>query len=65
MTREPGGNVISESIRKIILDKRNTEMDARTEALLYAAARRQHIVEQIIPALQANKIVLCDRYVDS
>ncbi|BAP86236.1 thymidylate kinase [Paucilactobacillus hokkaidonensis JCM 18461] len=65
LTREPGGNPISESIRHIILDKANTQMDARTEALLYAAARRQHLVEQVIPALDAGKVVLSDRYVDS
>ena len=47
VTREPGGNPISEAIRTIILDKNNTEMDERTEALLYAAARRQHLVETI------------------
>ncbi|WP_137596957.1 dTMP kinase [Paucilactobacillus kaifaensis] len=65
LTREPGGNPISESIRRIILDRANTKMDARTEALLYAAARRQHLVEQIIPALEDDKVVLSDRYVDS
>lgn len=65
VTREPGGNKISEQIRRVILDRDNTEMDYRTEALLYAAARRQHLVETIIPALEANKLVLCDRYVDS
>lgn len=65
VTREPGGNKISEEIRKVILDRKNTEMDYRTEALLYAAARRQHLVETILPALQQNKLVLCDRYVDS
>ncbi|KRK99933.1 tmk protein [Secundilactobacillus odoratitofui DSM 19909 = JCM 15043] len=65
VTREPGGNQISESIRRIILDPKNTEMDVRTEALLYAAARRQHIQETIQPALDENKIVLCDRFVDS
>ncbi|AMV60070.1 Thymidylate kinase [Pediococcus damnosus] len=65
VTREPGGNRISEAIRDIILDRQNTEMDDRTEALLYAAARRQHIVETIEPALKANKLVLCDRYIDS
>lgn len=64
-TREPGGIKISESIREVILDTRNTEMDARTEALLYAAARRQHLVEKVIPALESEKIVLCDRFVDS
>ncbi|GAB5055347.1 dTMP kinase [Pediococcus parvulus] len=65
VTREPGGNRISEAIRDIILDRKNTEMDDRTEALLYAAARRQHIVETIMPALKSGKMVLCDRYVDS
>ncbi|MFD1123991.1 dTMP kinase [Lentilactobacillus raoultii] len=65
VTREPGGNKISEQIRRVILDRKNTEMDYRTEALLYAAARRQHLVETILPALKTNKLVLCDRYVDS
>ncbi|TWT06198.1 dTMP kinase [Planomicrobium sp. CPCC 101079] len=64
-TREPGGIEISEQIRKVILDQNNVEMDPRTEALLYAAARRQHLVEKIIPALEAGKVVLCDRYIDS
>ena len=65
LTREPGGNRISEQIRQILFDDHNTNMDARTEALLFAAARRQHIVEDIEPALQVGKIVLSDRYVDS
>ena len=64
-TREPGGIKISEQIRSIILDNNNTEMDERTEALLYAAARRQHLVEKIIPALNEGKVVLCDRFIDS
>lgn len=64
-TREPGGIKISEDIRSIILDPSNTVMDARTEALLYAAARRQHLVEKVIPALKSGKIVLCDRFIDS
>ncbi|WP_243292598.1 dTMP kinase [Bacillus sp. FJAT-47783] len=64
-TREPGGIVISEKIREIILNKSHTTMDARTEALLYAAARRQHLVEKVIPALEENKLVLCDRFIDS
>ena len=50
LTREPGGNRISEQIRQILFDDHNTNMDARTEALLFAAARRQHIVEDIEPA---------------
>ncbi len=65
LTREPGGIPIAESIREIILNKKNTEMDARTEALLYAAARRQHLVQKVWPALKAGKIVLCDRFIDS
>ncbi|MBU9789627.1 dTMP kinase [Lentilactobacillus sp. G22-6] len=65
VTREPGGNKISEEIRRVILDRDNTEMDYRTEALLYAAARRQHLIETILPALAVGKLVLCDRYVDS
>ncbi|WP_302373107.1 dTMP kinase [Enterococcus asini] len=64
-TREPGGVKISEKIRQIILDPQNEEMDERTEALLYAAARRQHLVQVILPALSAGKIVICDRFVDS
>ena len=64
-TREPGGIEIAEQIRNIILDIKNTKMDYRTEALLYAASRTQHLAEKIIPALKENKIVLCDRYLDS
>ena len=64
-TREPGGSEIAEQIRRVILDVDNTNMEVRTEALLYAASRRQHLVEKIIPALEAGKIVLCDRFVDS
>lgn len=64
-TREPGGIEIAEQIRQVILDPKNTAMDAKTEALLYAASRRQHLVEKVMPALQTGKIVLCDRFVDS
>ncbi|HPY79708.1 MAG TPA: dTMP kinase [Bacilli bacterium] len=64
-TREPGGTIIAEQIRNVILDKSNTAMDSRTEALLYAASRRQHLVEKIWPALKDGKIVICDRYLDS
>ena len=64
-TREPGGTPISEQIRNVILDKANTAMDERTEALLYAASRRQHLVEKVWPALKEGKIVICDRYLDS
>jgi len=64
-TREPGGIKISEEIRQVVLNKDNKNMDARTEALLYAAARRQHLVEKVIPALEVGSIVLCDRFIDS
>lgn len=65
LTREPGGTPISEKIREIILDKNNKEMDAMTEALLYASSRAQHVAEVIKPALEAGKIVICDRFIDS
>ena len=65
LTREPGGTPIAEQIREIILNKKNVEMDGMTEALLYAASRRQHIQEKILPAIKEGKIVLCDRYLDS
>lgn len=65
LTREPGGIPIAEQIREVILNKENTAMDGRTEALLYAAARRQHLIEKVVPALNAGKIVLCDRFIDS
>ncbi|WP_138756071.1 dTMP kinase [Paenibacillus sinopodophylli] len=64
-TREPGGIPIAEQIRHVILDREHTAMDGRTEALLYAAARRQHLVEKVAPALQEGQIVICDRFVDS
>lgn len=65
MTREPGGSGISEEIRKIILNGKNTSMCDECEALLYAAARIQHLKETVEPALNAGKLVICDRYVDS
>lgn len=65
LSREPGGTPISEEIRNVILDRKNTNMEPRTEALLYAASRRQHLVEKIWPALKEGKIVLCDRFLDS
>lgn len=64
-TREPGGIEIAEKIREVILHPSHTTMDARTEALLYAAARRQHLVEKVFPALRDGKVVLCDRFIDS
>lgn len=65
LTREPGGVVIAEEIRDIIVDRKNTNMDPKTEALLYAASRRQHLVEKVAPALQEGKIVISDRFIDS
>lgn len=64
-TREPGGVKIAEQIRDVILDVENTEMDGIVEAMLYAASRRQHLVEKVFPALNENKLVICDRFVDS
>ena len=65
LTREPGGPAISEQIRAMLLDPENRTMCDEAEALLYAAARVQHLSDTVAPALEAGKIVLCDRYVDS
>jgi len=65
VTREPGGTVISEKIRELLLDKNHSEMDGKTETLLYAAARAQHVAEIIEPALERGDIVICDRFIDS
>lgn len=64
-TREPGGTRVGESIRALLLDPQYTELVPRAEALLYAAARAQHVAQVIVPALEAGKIVLCDRFLDS
>lgn len=64
-TREPGGTSIGESIREILLDNNNEKLSGISEALLYAAARAQHINELIQPCLLNNIIVICDRFVDS
>src|SRR5690554_3632470 len=66
-TREPGGNgsPIAEQIKGVILDRNNTNMDYMTEAMLYAASRRQHLVDVILPALNEGNVVICDRYIDS
>jgi len=63
--REQGGTKIAEDIRNVILDVNNTAMDPITEAMLYAASRRQHLVEKVTPFLEQNYIVLCDRFIDS
>ncbi len=65
VTREPGGSPIAEQLRKIILDGKNMEMCDECEALLYAAARFQHLKDIVVPALEDGKLVICDRYVDS
>lgn len=62
-TREPGGSKVSEKIRSVLLDNKNTDITAHTEALLFAASRAQHLDEVIIPNL--DKLILCDRYIDS
>ena len=64
-TREPGGVLIGEKIREVILDPSHTEMDPKTELLLYIASRRQHLVEKVLPALVAGKLVIMDRFIDS
>ena len=67
LTREPGGknNIIAEDIRNILLNKINYKISDRTEALLFAASRAQHVKDFIIPNLESGKIILCDRYIDS
>ena len=64
-TREPGGIRIAEDIRNLILDVKNTDMTPECEALLYAASRMQHLTQKVIPAIKDNKIVICDRFLDS
>lgn len=64
-SREPGGIKISTDIREVILNKENVTMDPLTEAFLFAASRRQHLVEKIIPCLENNSIFICDRFIDS
>jgi dTMP kinase len=65
VTREPGGTPVGEAIREVLLTPDGDPVSDRTEALLYAAARAQHVDEVIQPALDADTVVLCDRYVDS
>ncbi|WP_446002053.1 dTMP kinase [Weissella viridescens] len=67
ITREPGGrdNQVAEAIRDLVLSPAYPAMDPWTEAMLYAAARRQHVVETIRPALADDKVIISDRYLDS
>ncbi len=65
VTREPGGCAIADKIRSILLDVANSDMNEQAELLLYAAARAQHVAQIIRPALENDKIVLCDRYSDA
>lgn len=65
LTREPGGNPVSEQIRNVILDGKNTTMTDECEALLYAAARVQLLKEVVKPRLDNGELVFCDRYIDS
>ena len=64
-SREPGGSYVAEKIREVILDNDNIAMDDKTEALLYAASRRQHLCETVYPAIEAGTLVVCDRFIDS
>lgn len=64
-TREPGGIKIAEQIRNVILDVENTDMTKECETLLYAASRMQHLSQRVLPALENNLVVLCDRFLDS
>jgi dTMP kinase len=65
VTREPGGCPIADQVRSILLDANNSAMTPLAELLLYAAARAQHMAEVVMPALQAGRIVLCDRFTDA
>ncbi|MBP5308359.1 MAG: dTMP kinase [Clostridia bacterium] len=64
-TREPGGTPVAERIRAIILSRENENMADECEVLLYAAARAEHLKNRVIPALNAGKTVICDRFIDS
>lgn len=65
LTREPGGTPVGEAVRSILLDPKSGEIDAKTEALLFAAARANHVCKLIKPALARGAIVVCDRFVES
>jgi len=65
LTREPGGTPIGDQIRRLVLDPHNSAMTSICELLLYAAARAQHIEQVIRPAIEAGRLVLCDRFKDA
>ena len=65
VTKEPGGTPLADAIRSVFLDPQWTEMDGRVELMLVFASRRQHLVEQVEPALESGRVVLCDRFTDS
>ncbi|MFB3737591.1 MAG: dTMP kinase [Candidatus Velamenicoccus archaeovorus] len=65
VTREPGGTEVGEKLRELLLDHETGHLEPRTEALLFAASRAQHVSTVIRPALAAGKVVICDRYIDS
>ena len=65
LTREPGGSPTAEQIRAVLLDPRSSDIDATTQALLFAAARRDHLNATILPALARGAVVICDRFIDS
>lgn len=65
LTREPGGCPIADKVRSILLDAENSAMAPLAELLLYAAARAQHVEEVVRPAMEAGKVVLCDRFTDA
>jgi dTMP kinase len=64
-TREPGGTPIGETLRSLVLEHGHGDIDARTEALMFAASRAAHVHQVIVPALQRGEVVVCDRYIDS
>lgn len=65
VSREPGGEPIAEEIRNILLNNKNTNMDYRTETLLFAASRAQHLKEKVLPLIEQGKLVILDRYIHS
>lgn len=65
LVREPGGTAIGEKVRHILLDAKNTEMDSVAEMLLFAASRAQNVAQNILPALEEGRVVICDRFIDS